>query len=444
MTTGVLVRGSRKGFLNKISAKILVLLRAENGFGQENHVLVGLIAVLGAIGISMVLSTSYVPSLTSGHSAFSLFERQLLWVVFGIVAFGVGTRMDLNFLLKYRGLFILLCGFALVAVLIPHVGINVSGSSRWVGFGIVRIQPSEITKLAIAIFAAGVATTRADEIGKFNKVLQPVLLATGLSTVLVLLEPDMGTAMVIGATAIGVLFAAGVRMRHFIPTMVVITLFGVYEALAKTYRRERMLSFLHPWQDRMTYAYQEVQSLVAFATGHVTGAGPGAGQAKWGFLPNPQTDFIFSVIGQELGAIGAVIVLALLALMIFYIFKISSRASTRFGALLCVGIGSWLAAQVVLNVGAVIGLLPVTGVPLPLISAGGSSLVVILFALGLVNSVAKDITPLARSKGKGESSFFSLAGSVSPRWLGAKQRNSSMSGPIGALRDKIGTFLGRR
>lgn len=443
MTAGVLDRRGRKGLLNKISARILILLRAENGFGQENHILVGLIAVLGAIGISMVLSTSFVPSLTSGHSAFSLFERQMLWVAVGVVAFAVGTRMDLNFLLKYRGLFILLCGFALVAVLIPHVGINVSGSSRWVGFGILRIQPSELTKLAIAIFAAGVATTRADEISKFNKVLQPILLATGLSAGLVLIEPDMGTAMVIGATAIGVLFVAGVRMRHLIPTLVAVTLFGVYEALAKTYRRERMLSFLHPWRDRMTYAYQEVQSLVAFATGHVTGAGPGAGQAKWGFLPNPQTDFIFSVIGQELGAIGALIVLALLALMIFYIFRISSRASTRFGALLCVGIGSWLAAQVVLNVGAVIGLLPVTGVPLPLISAGGSSLVVILFALGLVNSVAKDISPMKRSKGKPGEPIFSLPGWVGSGRLASKWHTSSIRDSIEGIRDKIGAFLGR-
>lgn len=399
MTAGTVSKQKSNGLLNRIGSRILVILRAENGFGQESHLLVGMIAVLGVIGISMVLSTSFVPSLASGRSAFSLFERQMLWVLIGVIAFGVGTRMDLNFLLKYRGVFVLLCGFALFAVLIPHVGIKVGGSSRWIGFGILRVQPSEITKLAIAIFAAGVATTRIDEIGDFKRVFQPVILATGLSAALVLFEPDMGTAMVIGATAIGVLFIAGVRMRHFIPTLVVIVILGIYEALSKTYRRDRMLSFLHPWRDRANYAYQEVQSLVAFATGHITGAGPGAGQAKWGFLPNPQTDFIFSVIGQELGAIGAVIVLILLGVLIYTVFKISSRASSRFGALLCVGIGSWLSAQVVLNVGAVIGLLPVTGVPLPLISAGGSSLVVVLFALGLVNSVAKDIHPASRNTG---------------------------------------------
>lgn len=399
MTVEISSQQKRNGFLNRIGSRILVILRAENGFGQESHLLIGMIAILGVIGISMVLSTSFVPSLVSGRSAFSLFERQMLWVIIGVAAFGVGTRMNLNFLLKYRGVFILLCGFSLLAVLIPHVGIKVGGSARWVGFGILRIQPSEITKLAVAIFAAGVATTRADEIGDFKRVFLPIMIAAGLSAALVLEEPDMGTAMVIGATAVGVLFIAGVKMRHFIPTLVVVIILGVYEALSKTYRRDRMLSFLHPWRDRANYAYQEVQSLVAFATGHVTGAGPGAGQAKWGFLPNPQTDFIFSVIGQELGAIGAVIVLILLAVLIYTVFRISSRASSRFGALLCVGIGCWLSAQVILNVGAVIGLLPVTGVPLPLISAGGSSLVVVLFALGLVNSVAKDIHPLNRAPG---------------------------------------------
>ncbi len=407
MTAGVVTRSQKGRFSRRLTAMMLKLLDADKGFGPESHVLILLIGVLSAIGVSMVLSTSFVPSLVSGHSPFSLFEKQMLWVVLGLLAFGVGTRLDLDLLLKFRGIPILASGFALVAVLIPHVGYTVGGSSRWLEFGILRVQPSEITKLAIAIFAAGVATTRAEEIHDWRKVLRPVILATAVAAVLILVEPDMGTAMVVGATAIGILFVSGVRVRHLLPTLAAITVGGLYEALAKSYRRERLLSFLHPWQNRANFAYQEVQSLVAFATGHITGAGPGAGQAKWGFLPNPQTDFIFSVIGQELGAIGALIVLALLAFLIFSIFKVSQRSSTRFGALLCVGIGSWLAAQLVLNVGAVIGLLPVTGVPLPLISSGGSSLVVELFALGLVNSVAKNITPAAREKNK----------SLTGRWL---------------------------
>ncbi len=407
MTAGVVTRSQKGRFSRRLTAMMLKLLDADKGFGPESHVLILLIGVLSAIGVSMVLSTSFVPSLVSGHSPFSLFEKQMLWVVLGLLAFGVGTRLDLDLLLKFRGIPILASGFALVAVLIPHVGYTVGGSSRWLGFGILRVQPSEITKLAIAIFAAGVATTRAEEIHDWRKVLRPVILATAVAAVLILVEPDMGTAMVVGATAIGILFVSGVRVRHLLPTLAAITVGGLYEALAKSYRRERLLSFLHPLQNRANFAYQEVQSLVAFATGHITGAGPGAGQAKWGFLPNPQTDFIFSVIGQELGAIGALIVLALLAFLIFSIFKVSQRSSTRFGALLCVGIGSWLAAQLVLNVGAVIGLLPVTGVPLPLISSGGSSLVVELFALGLVNSVAKNITPAAREKNK----------SLTGRWL---------------------------
>lgn len=378
------------------------LLRAENGFGPESHLLVALIGVLGAIGISMVLSTSFVPSLASGHNAFSLFEKQMLWVLIGIVAFGIGTAIDLDLLVRFRGVLLIASGFMLVVVLIPHVGIKVGGSSRWFGFSFLRIQPSEFTKLAMAVFAAGVATTRADQVEDWRAVLKPVVIATGLAAGLILVEPDMGTAMVVGATSLGILFVSGVRMRHLLPTICAVFILGLYEALSKTYRRQRMLSFFHPWQDRATYAYQEVQSLVAFATGHITGAGPGAGQAKWGFLPNPQTDFIYAVIGQELGAIGALIVLLLLAYLIFTIFRVSSRTNSRFGALLCVGIGSWLSAQLVLNVGAVIGLLPVTGVPLPLISAGGSSLVVILFALGLVNAVAKDI-PQSRLGDSGRS-----------------------------------------
>ncbi|TAN25176.1 MAG: putative lipid II flippase FtsW [Actinomycetota bacterium] len=399
MTVGVEVRKPKRHAVSRFTSVFYRLLKAENGFGPESHVLVLLIGVLTAIGVSMVLSTSFVPSLVSGHNAFALFEKQMLWVLLGLAAFGIGTRMSLDFFVKYRGVLLLGSGFALVAVLIPHVGVSVGGSSRWLGVGIFRLQPSEITKLAIAIFAAGVATARAEQISDWRRVLQPVILATGLAALLILVEPDMGTAMVVGATAVGVLFVAGIRMRHLLPVLAVIAAAGLYEAMAKTYRRERLLSFLHPWQNRTDFAYQEVQSLVAFATGHVTGAGPGAGQAKWGFLPNPQTDFIFSVIGQELGVIGALIVLCLLAFLVFSIFRISQRTTSRFGSLLCVGIGSWLAAQMILNVGAVIGLLPVTGVPLPLISSGGSSLVVELFALGLVNSVAKGITPISRETG---------------------------------------------
>lgn len=394
MTVNVILGQQRRNILSRITKRIMAMLNAQNGFSQENHVIVTLIAVLTAIGMSMVLSTSFVPSLAAGHSAFSLFEKQMMWLLLGVIAFGLGTRMNLEFLNRYRGVFMLISGFSLLLVLVPHVGINVGGSSRWLGAGIIRIQPSELSKLAIAIFAAGVASTRSSQIHDIRKVMLPILLATGLAALLILVEPDMGTAMIVGGIGLSILFVAGVRLRHLIPTMVVIVILGLYEALAKTYRRERMLSFFHPWQDRANFAYQEVQSLVAFATGHVTGAGPGAGQAKWGFLPNPQTDFIFSVIGQELGAIGALIVLLLLGLLIFAIFRVSAKATTRFGSLLCVGIGAWLGTQVVLNVGAVIGLLPVTGVPLPLISAGGSSLVVILFALGLVNSVAKDIHPI--------------------------------------------------
>lgn len=414
MTADITFAGSRTGITTRVVNKFLALLRAEGGFGPESHILMSLIGVLTAIGVSMVLSTSFVPSLVAGHSPFSLFERQMLWVALGTFAFLFGTSMDLEFLVKFRGVFVLLSGFALVAVMIPHVGISVGGSSRWLGVGMFRVQPSEIAKLAIAIFGAGIASTRADQVHDWKMVLQPVLLATGLASGLILIELDMGTAMVVGATALGILFVAGVRLRHLIPTIVAVTILGLYEALSQTYRRERMLSFFHPWRDRSNFAYQEVQSLVAFATGHVTGAGPGAGQAKWGFLPNPQTDFIFSVIGQELGAVGAFIVLGLLALLIFSIFKIASRSSSRFGALLAVGIGFWLAAQVVLNIGAVIGMLPVTGVPLPLISAGGSSLVVIMFALGLVNSVAKGISNTPKSNNGGVvmkiKSLFELEG----------------------------------
>lgn len=399
MTARVMSRRASGKIIPKITGLVLKLLDAESGFGPESHLLALLIGVLIAIGVSMVLSTSFVPSLVSGHSPFSLFEKQMMWVMLGVFAFAVGTRFDLDLLLKYRGVLLLVSGFALFAVLIPHVGVSVGGSSRWLGFGILRVQPSEITKLAVAIFAAGVATSRADQIHDWTKVLRPVILATGVAAALVLIEPDMGTAMVIGATGVGVLFVSGVRMRHLLPTLALIGVAGLYEAMAKAYRRERLLSFLHPWANRSNFAYQEVQSLVAFATGHVTGAGPGAGQAKWGFLPNPQTDFIFSVIGQELGAIGALIVLGLLVFLVFSIFRISQKSSSRFGALLCVGVGSWLAAQVVLNVGAVIGLLPVTGVPLPLISSGGSSMVVDLFALGLVNCVAKRIVPATKEPG---------------------------------------------
>ena len=350
-----------------------------------------LVALLVMIGAAMVLSTSFVASLgpNGAGSPFAIFERQLIWIVIGFAVFFLVSRVNPRRIAPVSRLLLIPAILLLLVVLVPGVGVTVGGSSRWLGVSFLRFQPSEIAKVAVVLYLAGFFTPAVPERLRSLKAAAPAIVLAGVAAVLVLLEPDMGTALVLGTILLGVLYLAGMRMRTYLPFVTATVLLASAAAMAQTYRRNRLLSFLHPWKNRLLYSYQEVQGLVAFATGGLHGVGLGAGSAKWGYLPNSQTDFIYAVLGQEAGLIGCLVVLAALAALTVVIIKIGLNASSRFEFLVSAGVAVWIGSQTLFNIGAVVGVLPVTGVPLPLISAGGTSLVVLMAALGIVNGVAR-------------------------------------------------------
>jgi len=357
-------------------------------------VLLIVVALLCVIGLVMVGSASSVVSISTYGSPWAIFIREALWMAMGVVALGLAMRFDYR---KLRGLSpaLLLVGFGLLfVVLVPGLGMHVQGSSRWVGFGQFRLQPSEFMKLALAVFAAHFITRRLDEDANDRRIIGPLLLVTGGACVLILAQPDMGTAMVLGFIALALLFVSGVRLGPVMKVMAALVAVAVVVAVASPYRRARLLSFVDPSAHGSGSGYQVVQSLIGLGSGHVFGSGLGGGQQQWGFLPNAHTDFIFSVIGEELGIAGAVLVLFLLGSLMWLGIRTATHARDRFGGLLAVGLVAWIGAETVINVGAVVGVLPVTGIPLPFISFGGSSLVITMAAAGVLINVARQGEPV--------------------------------------------------
>jgi cell division protein FtsW len=353
----------------------------------------GVVVALCGVGLVMVLSASAYTSLRYYGSVWTIFERQLLWMGLGAIAF-VGTiRIRYDKWRRLRIVLPLLTLGLLVAVLVPGIGIFAGGSSRWIGVGPLRVQPSELMKLAMAVFAADLLARRADRLEKPIAAVVPLLGLLAVSGLLVLKQPDMGTALVLAFLTFALLYAGGVPLRPVVKALGVTALIGLIVGLAEPYRRARLLSFLDPFAHAKGSGYQVVQSLVGLGSGHLYGLGLGGGREKWGLLPNAHTDFIFSVIGEEGGLLGALLVLGLFGALAWYGLRAAVRAPDRFGALLAVAATSWITSQAVINIGAVIGVLPVTGIPLPFISFGGSSLVITLMAAGILVNVASHERP---------------------------------------------------
>lgn len=354
--------------------------------------LVAVVGVLNVIGLMMVLSASNVAALRDYGSSWFFFTRQAIWVAVGIVVMVVCARTDYR---RWRALGLPLVGISavlLLLVLIPGVGISVHGSSRWLGAGFIRMQPSELAKLAVLLFAADLLARRRDK-GDLSSPLKPVLVVVGLIAALVMKQPDMGTTLAIGTIVMALLFLVGVPLRTMVGLVAAAAGAAFVVGMVEPYRRARLMSFMDPFADGQNSGYQVVQSLVGLGSGQLTGVGLGASRAKWGFLPNAHTDFIFAVIGEEMGLLGAVVVVALFAAFAVIGVRTALRCPDTFGMLLAGGVTAWLVGQAIINISTVCGLLPVTGVPLPFVSLGGSSTVIAMAAVGLMVSVARRSGP---------------------------------------------------
>jgi cell division protein FtsW len=347
------------------------------------------IGTLVVLGLIMILSASSVSSFANYGSSFLFFKKQALWAAIGVAAFIVFARLDYRRLVGVGYVMIVGVALLLIAVLIPGLGIIAGGSARWLGFGTWSFQPSELAKLALVLFAADVFS-RKDEstLRDLNHTLLPLIPVLGVLTALVMLQPDMGTTLVLGTIGLGVLFVAGAPVRFLIPIGVVGAVGAVGAAFGADYRRARLLAFLDPWADPLHTGYQTIQGLLAIGSGGWFGVGLGASRQKWLYIPNAHTDFIYAILGEEMGLLGTLLVLGMFAFIAFVGIKIARRAPDRFGMLVASGITIWISFQALVNIGAVTAALPITGVPLPFVSFGGSSLVVTLVAAGILTNIA--------------------------------------------------------
>jgi cell division protein FtsW len=345
--------------------------------------------VLVVVGLVMILSASSVQSFATTGSSFMYFQRQLVWAAIGVVAFIAFVRLDYRVLRKVSYVFLPLCVVMLVAVMIPGIGITVGGSARWIGLGPLAFQPSEAAKLAMILFVAEVYTRKKEHsFEEFSHTALPFLPALGVVVMLVMAQPDLGTTMLISFISLGMLFVAGAPLRYILPIGSIGAVLAVGAALAAPYRRARVLAFLDPWADPLNTGYHTIQSLIAVGSGGWFGVGLGASRQKWMYVPNAHTDFIFAILGEEMGLLGTLTIVGVFAFIGYLGIKVAQRAPDRFGMLVASGITIWITVQALVNMGAVTGSLPVTGVPLPLVSFGGTSLVICLAAMGILVNIA--------------------------------------------------------
>ena len=346
-------------------------------------------ALLTTFGVVEVFSASSVYAFTNHDNSFWFLERQAIYAAIGIGALLVTARMRYSAWRRLSGPLVVISVVLLLLALHPTAGSSVYGASRWIGLGPLTMQPSEFAKLALIAFTAAVLASKEGKLADWLHLALPLGPVVLLVAAIVMLQRDLGTTIVIVGSVLMMLFVAGARLRHLLVTGV-FTLGGLaYVILGTAYRRERFESFLDPWKDPLSHGYQLIQGLIALGSGGWFGVGLGASRQKWAYLPNAHTDFIFAVLGEELGLFGEFVVLISFGVMIYAGIRIAVRAPDTFGRLLAAGITSWIGLQAIVNLGAVTGLLPITGVPLPFVSFGGSSLIVTLGAVGVLASIAR-------------------------------------------------------
>lgn len=343
-----------------------------------------------ALGAIMVYSASSAESFLEGSGDASYYlKRYAALAAVGLVVLHLASRNGLKFVKALTPL-LLVGAFALtVLVMVPGVGVEVNGATRWLGAGAFQFQPSEVLKLALVLFAAQLLAARPSAAHSLSGLTKPLLIVVAVACLLLLKQPDMGTAMVICFVIAALLFVAGTPLRLLGGLAGTVGGVALIVALAEPYRRERLTTFLDPWADAGDAGFQSVQAMIAIGSGGPVGVGLGESVQKIFYLPEAHTDMILAIIGEELGLVGIVSVVALYGLIGYAGLRASKRARDRHSKLLAAGITSLILCQASLNMFAVLGLMPLTGIPLPLISYGNSNMIVLLGAIGLLLHVAE-------------------------------------------------------
>ncbi|MDO4963290.1 MAG: putative lipid II flippase FtsW [bacterium] len=354
----------------------------------EYTLIIGVI-LLSIFGIIMIYSSSYIWAEYKYNDPYKYLKNQLLFFVIGLILMNIVSKIDYKKYFKYSNKILILCIILLILVLIPGIGSVRNGSRSWFGIGSFGIQPSEFAKLGLIIFTSKYLSNNPNSMKDIKRGVAPILIITLSIFGLIMLQPDFGTGTILVMTIIGLLFIAGLDIKIFIKFGIVGVLGIVGLILVAPYRLKRILSFLNPWSDPLGSGFQIIQSLYSIGPGGLFGLGFGNSIQKHFYLPEPQTDFIFSIISEEFGFLGIVIISSLFILVFYEALKISMKCNDLFGKYLSFGITFGLIFQTVLNLCVVVGLIPVTGVTLPFISYGGSSLIITMISIGIILNISR-------------------------------------------------------
>ncbi|WP_246456181.1 putative lipid II flippase FtsW [Nocardioides mesophilus] len=354
------------------------------------YLLLGASTLLLTIGLMMVLSASSVYAYKNfDGDSYAVFKRQLTWVLLALPLAFVVSRLPHRVIRAFAWPAIFLALLALALTQVPGFGVEVGGNQNWLALGPLRVQPSELAKLAVILWCADLYGRKEKLLGDWRHVLMPMLPVTGLVIGLVLKQHDLGTALVLFAIVLGMLWVVGAPARLFVLGMTTVGVLALYLATTSHERLDRLTNFADPFKDYQGAGWQPAHGLFAMSSGGIFGKGISASQQKWGNLPAAHTDFIFAVLGEELGLVGTLLVLGLFLTIAYAGFRVALRTKDPFVRYMSAGITIWLTVQMMINVGMVLALLPVIGIPMPLVSYGGSALLPSLVALGLLVSFAR-------------------------------------------------------
>jgi len=368
-----------------------------------DHTILFVTLTLALVGLVMVFSASAIVAGNRFQDPEFFLKRQIAWLGFGFLLMHVTSRIDYT-LWKKLSIPILVCMvLLLVMVLVPGIGVAAKGARRWLRVGPISIQPAEMVKLVAVIYLASYLTKKADKLAMFRGGLLPALIVIGLLSGLVLLQPDLGTVVVMGLVTVGLLFLGGAKISHLVSLGLCAIPVVLVLVLGSSYRRQRLMTFLAPWKDASDAGFQITQSFLAFGSGGPFGVGLGEGKQKLFFLPEAHTDFVLALVGEELGLAGTAAVILLFAMFVWRGFLISARARAPFGKFLGLGITLLIGLQGLVNAAVVTGLLPTKGLTLPFVSYGGSSLVVNFVGVGMLLSISRDRHAGGAKGGRGES-----------------------------------------
>ncbi len=357
---------------------------------QPDYLILGLVLGLVALGLVIVYSSSFALGLLAFNDANYFVARQAVWAVIGTGLLLVFMRLDYHWLRSVSPLLMLAAIVALVAVLLPGIGLERNGAQRWLSLGpLPALQPSEFAKLALIIYVAAWLSGKGTHVRSFALGFVPFVLMVGTVAGLVLLEPDTGTTAVLVLTTMTLFFIAGASLTHLAALACIGGIASTLLILTAGYRADRLFAFVRAEDDPGGIGFQTLQLLIALGSGGINGLGLGASRQKFFYIPGSHTDGVFAVIGEELGFIGAMGVLVLFAVLVYRGFRVVMNATDDFGALLATGIVCWIAYQALINVGGITRTIPMTGIPMPFLSYGGSALAALLAAVGILLNISR-------------------------------------------------------